>query len=40
MIYENLFTLPKKGIYVLAGTEISEDKLNELDEKRQFKLKN
>ncbi len=39
MIYENLFTLPKKGIYVLAGTEISEDKLNELDEKRQFKLK-
>ena len=39
LIYENLFSLPRKGIYTLAGTEISEDKINDLDEKRQLKLK-
>ena len=34
-----MFSLPRKGIYTLAGTEISEDKINDLDEKRQLKLK-
>lgn len=39
MLYENLFIMPKKGIYVLAGTNTDIDILDRLDRKRQKDLK-
>ena len=39
MIYENLFTLPRKGVYVLAGTEVDDYILDRLEENRKKALK-
>ena len=39
MLYENLFIIPRKGIYVLAGTNTEEYILDRLDRKRQQELK-
>jgi|TARA_Y100000294_G_C8558617_1_gene338121 RNA polymerase sigma factor (sigma-70 family) len=39
MIYENLFTQPRKMIFVLAGSEVSEEDLNVLESNRKKLIK-
>ncbi len=39
LIYENLFTQPKKGIFCLAGTEIDQNTLISLEKSRKKLLK-
>lgn len=39
LIYQNLFVQPRRMIFALAGTDIDDDYLNKLDEKRQNYIK-